>query len=145
MYFSKQLAFEKGKYDKLERKNEKKWNAIQSKLVENSYFSLENNDNAQNYFNPDNATKTIQIDKLISVVTESLLDLNSNPKGNPFTGQDQLGANKFIINKVKIINHRWIIADYSDGEFWGEVVLKYFINEDETVSFEVIQSLLYQK
>ena len=145
MYFSKQLAFEKGKYDKLERKNEKKWNAIQSKLVENSYFSLENNDNAQNYFNPDNATKTIQIDKLISVVTESLLDLNSNPKGNPFTGQDQLGANKFIINKVKIINHRWIIADYSDGEFWGEVVLKYFINDDETVSFEVIQSLLYQK
>jgi hypothetical protein len=145
MYFSKQLAFEKGKYDKLERKNEKKWNAIQSKLVENSYFSLENNDNAQNYFNPDNATKTIQIDKLISVVTESLLDLNSNPKGNPFTGQDQLGANKFIINKVKIINHRWIIADYSDGEFWGEVLLKYFINEDETVSFEVIQSILYQK
>lgn len=145
MYFSKQLAFEKGKYDKLERKNEKKWNAMQSKLVENSYFSLENNDNAQNYFNPDNATKTIQIDKLISVVTESLLDLNSNPKGNPFTGQDQLGANKFIINKVKIINHRWIIADYSDGEFWGEVLLKYFINEDETVSFEVIQSLLYQK
>jgi hypothetical protein len=145
MYFSKQLAFEKGKYHKLERKNEKKRNAIQSKLVENSYFSLENNDNAQNYFNPDNATKTIQIDKLISVVTESLLDLNSNPKGNPFTGQDQLGANKFIINKVKIINHRWIIADYSDGEFWGEVVLKYFINEDETVSFEVIQSLLYQK
>lgn len=145
MYFSKQLAFEKGKYDKLERKNEKKWNAMQSKLVENSYFSLENNDNAQNYFNPDNATKTIQIDKLISVVTESLLDLNSNPKGNPFTGQDQLGANKFIINKVKIINHRWIIADYSDGEFWGEVVLKYFINDDETVSFEVIQSLLYQK
>lgn len=145
MYFSKQLAFEKGKYDKLERKNEKKWNAIQSKLVENSYFSLENNDNAQNYFNPDNATKTIQIDKLISVVTESLLDLNSNPKGNPFTGQDQLGANKFIINKVKIINHRWIIADYSDGEFWGEVLLKYFINDDETVSFEVIQSLLYQK
>lgn len=145
MYFSKQLAFEKGKHDKLERKNEKKWNAMQSKLVENSYFSLENNDNAQNYFNPDNATKTIQIDKLISVVTESLLDLNSNPKGNPFTGQDQLGANKFIINKVKIINHRWIIADYSDGEFWGEVVLKYFINDDETVSFEVIQSLLYQK
>ena len=145
MYFSKQLAFEKGKYDKLERKNEKKWNAIQSKLLENSYFSLKNNDNAQNYFNPDNATKTIQIDKLISVVTESLLDLNSNPKGNPFTGQDQLGANKFIINKVTIINHRWIIADYSDGEFWGEVLLKYFINEDETVSFEVIQSLLYQK
>jgi hypothetical protein len=46
---------------------------------------------------------------------------------------------------VKILNHRWIIADYSDGEIWGEVLLKYFVNEDESISFEVNQSLLYQK
>jgi hypothetical protein len=37
-------------------------------------------------------------------------------KGNPYVGQDQ-GANKFIINKVKVLNHRWIIADFSDGEY----------------------------
>jgi len=145
MYFSKQLAFGKERYNKMEVKNKDKFNAINASIVEANYFTLENNDNAQNYFNPDNATKTIQIDKLIPVVTESLLDLNSNPKGNPYTGQDQIGANKFIINKVKILNHRWIIADYSDGEYWGEVLLKYFINEDDTVSFETIQSLLYQK
>lgn len=144
MYFSKQLAFEKDRFDKMEVKNKNKLEAINSKLLETNYFTLENNENAQNYFNPDNATKTIQIEKLIPVVTESLLDLNSNPKGNPYTGQDQIGTNKFIINKVKIINHRWIIADYSDGEYWGEVLLKYFINDDETVSFETIQSLLYQ-
>ena len=53
--------------------------------------------------------------------------------------------NKLIINKVKILNHRWIIADFSDGEYWGEVLIKYFINDDETVSFETFQSLLYQK
>jgi hypothetical protein len=144
MYFSKQLAFEKDRFDKMEVKNKNKLEAVNSKLLETNYFTLENNENAQNYFNPDNATKTIQIEKLIPVVTESLLDLNSNPKGNPYTGQDQIGTNKFIINKVKIINHRWIIADYSDGEYWGEVLLKYFINDDETVSFETIQSLLYQ-
>jgi hypothetical protein len=43
------------------------------------------------------------------------------------------------------LNHRWIIADFSDGEIWGEVLLKYFVNEDETISFEVNQSLLFQK
>jgi hypothetical protein len=42
---------------------------------------------------------------------------NSNPKGNPYTGQDQIGMNKFYINK-RILNHRWIIADFSDGEVW---------------------------
>ena len=71
--------------------------------------------------------------------------MNNNPNGNPYTGQKKLGSNNFVINKIKVINHRWIIADFSDGENYGEVLLKYFINEDETVSFEVIQSLLYQK
>jgi hypothetical protein len=144
-YYSRQLAFEKDKYTKLETRSKSNSNELSTKLTEANYFTLENNENAQNYFNPDNATKTIQIEKLIPVVNESLMDLNSNPKGNPFTGQDQIGANKFIINKVRILNHRWIIADYSDGEYWGEVLLKYFINDDETVSFETIQSILYQK
>jgi hypothetical protein len=64
--------------------------------------------------------KMIKYEKLIPYV-EKLLDFNSNPKGNPYVGQDQIGANKFIINKVKVLNHRWIIADYSDGEMWGGI------------------------
>ena len=83
--------------------------------------------------------------KLIPFVTDQLIDFNTNPKGNPYTGQDQIGSKKFIINKVKVINHRWIIADFSDGDYWGESLIKYFINEDKTVSFEVFQSVLYQK
>jgi hypothetical protein len=145
MYFSKELAFEKEKSAKTEAKLKKDIEAVNAKLVDANYFSLENNENAQNYFNPDNATKTIQIEKLIPVVTEKLMDLNANPKGNPYIGQDQIGANKFIINKVRILNHRWIIADFSDGEYWGEVLIKYFVNDDETVSFETFQTLLYQK
>ena len=145
MYFSKELAFQKEKSAIMEIKFKKDLEVVNAKLVDANYFSLEKNENAQNYFNPDNATKTIQVEKLIPVVTEKLMDLNANPKGNTYIGQDQIGANKFIINKVRILNHRWIIADFSDGEYWGEVLIKYFINEDETVSFETFQSLLYQK
>ncbi|QBN20232.1 hypothetical protein [Flavobacterium nackdongense] len=145
MYFSKELSFEKDKSAKMEAKYKKEIALANAKLVDANYFSLEKNENAQNYFNPENATKTIQVEKLIPFVTEKLMDLNANPKGNPFVGQDQIGANKFIINKVKVLNHRWIIADFSDGEYWGEVLIKYFVNEDETVSFETFESLLYQK
>ncbi|TDD98777.1 hypothetical protein [Flavobacterium cellulosilyticum] len=145
MYLSKELDFEQKKFANLEKRMKENLEKNTALLADANYFSLAKNENAQNYFNPDNATKTIQVEKLIPFVTEKLLDLNSNPKGNPFVGQDQIGANKFIINKVRILNHRWIIADFSDGEYWGEVLLKYFINEDETVSFETIQSLLYQK
>jgi hypothetical protein len=145
MYYSKELDFQQNRYAKMEKKFKNSQNSNANILVEANYFSLAKNENAQNYFNPDNAAKTIQVEKLIPFVTEKLMDLNNNPKGNPYVGQDQIGANKFIINKVRILNHRWIIADFSDGEYWGEVLLKYFINEDETVSFEIMQSLVYQK
>lgn len=145
MYYSKELAFQQNQYVKIEKKWKNSQNSNANKLAEANYFSLEKNENAQNYFNPENAAKTIQIEKLIPFVTEKLMDLNANPKGNPYIGQDQIGANKFIINKVKILNHRWIIADFSDGDYWGEALIKYFINEDETVSFETFQSLIYQK
>ena len=145
MFYSKQADFEQNKYKKTTTKLKDSLKSVTNKLSDANYFSLEKNENAQNYFDSENSEKTIQYEKLIPFVTEKLLDFNANPNGNPYTGQDKIAANKFIINKVRILNHRWIIADYSDGEYWGEVLLKYFINKDETVSFETIQSLLYQK
>ncbi|MEC5167114.1 hypothetical protein RCH18_002864 [Flavobacterium sp. PL11] len=145
MFLSKQIKYEQDRYKKTTTKLRDSITLVKNKLTDADYFSLQNNENAQNYFDASNSAKTIKYEKLIPIVTEKLLDLNANPKGNPFTGQDQIAANKFIINKVKVLNHRWIIADFSDGEYWGEVLLKYFVNEDESISYEVMQSLLYQK
>jgi len=146
MFLSKEVTFEQDRYKKVTTKLKDSLNSVKNKLADANYFSLANNENAQNYFESSNSSgKIIQYEKLIPVVTEKLLDYNSNPKGNPYVGQDQIGTNKFIINKVRILNHRWIIADFSDGEIWGEVLLKYFVNTDDTISFEVNQSFLYQK
>lgn len=143
MFLSKEVKFEQNRYEKTTKKLRDSVALMTNKLIDANYFSLENNEKAQNYFDSAIANKTIAYEKLIPVVTEKLMDLNANPKGNPYVGQDQIGANKFVINKVKVLNHRWIIADYSDGKMWGEVLLKYFVNEDESISFEVMQSLLY--
>jgi uncharacterized protein YgiM (DUF1202 family) len=145
MFLSKEVNYEQEKYKKTTARLKDSLNSVTNKLVEANYFSLERNENAQNYFDSSGDQKTIKYEKLIPYVTDQLMDLNANPKGNPYTGQEQLGANKFIINKVRILNHRWIIADFSDGEYWGEVLLKYFVNQDESISFEVNQSVIYQK
>jgi hypothetical protein len=145
MFLSKQVAFEQTRYEKTTKKLRDSLSLVSNQLADANYFSLAKNENAQNYFDSGSSDKIIQYEKLIPVVTEKLLDFNSNAKGNPYTGQDQIGANKFIINKVRVLNHRWIIADFSDGEIWGEVLLKYFVNADDSISFEVNQSLLYQK
>ena len=145
MYYSKKNTFEETQSNKTNTKFRDSLTSISEKLTDANYFSLENNENAQNYFDSKDGKKFIPYEKLIPYVKEKLMDLNDNPKGNPYIGQDQIGAQKFIINKAKVLNHRWIIADYSDGEYWGEVLLKYFVNEDESISFETIQSVLYQK
>lgn len=144
-YYSKEVAFQKEQLEKLTKKskaNEAKWN---DNLIDANYFSLENNEKAQNYFYSDVQEKNIDYVNLIPLLQDELLNFNDNPNGNPYTGQEKIGANKFIINKIKVLNHRWIIADYSDGEYWGEVLLKYFVNEDKSISFEVNQSILHQK
>ncbi len=111
-------------------------------LQDANYFTLMFNQNAQNYFV--NSSVSMSFEQLEPHVKNQLLSYNDLPEGNPHTGQTKLGAGKFIINKAQVLNHRWIVADFSDGEYWGEVLLKYFINDDNSISFEVIQSLLYQ-
>jgi hypothetical protein len=145
MFLSKEVKFEQDKSAKIANKLRDSIKTVALKLDDANYFSLAKNENAQNYFEASNPNKTILIDQLIPVVIEKLLDFNDDPKGNPYTGQDRIGANKFVINKVRILNHRWIIADFSDGEYWGEVLIKYFVNTDDTIAFEVNQSILYQK
>lgn len=144
MYYSKKNLFEEARFTVTSAKLKDSLTSIAAKYDDANYFSLENNQNAQDYFANGDAEKMISYEKLIPLVKEKLMDLNDNPKGNPYTGQEQMGAQKFIINKAKVLNHRWIIADYSDGKYWGEVLLKYFINEDKTVTFEIIQSVIYQ-
>lgn len=145
MYFSKKAVSDEAQFKKTTAKYKDSLAVATNNLLEANYFSLEFDQNAQNYFDKPDSDKYIPYEKLIPYVKEKLLDYNDNPKGNPYTGQDQIGPQKFIINKIKILNHRWIIADYNDGDYWGEVLLKYFIDDKETVSFEVIQSILFQK
>jgi hypothetical protein len=78
-------------------------------------------------------------------IKEALLAYNDDPKGNIYTGQEKLGEQKFIINKIKILNHRWIIADYSDGQYWGDVVLKYFVEKDGKITFQIMDTFIYPK
>lgn len=107
------------------------------------YFSLDKNQNAQDYF--ENEPKPLYYKDIMPVVTDRLLEFNNDPEGNPYVGQEKLGTQKFIINKVKLLNHRWIIADFSNGQLWGDTLIKYFVNEDGSVTFENLQSFIYSK
>jgi hypothetical protein len=139
MYLSQELKQEQVKYKNLTKKLDETIN----KLEDANHFSLEYDQKAQDYFNSDNTPNPIDYEKLIPAVTNELLSYNDDPKGNKFVGYDKIGEMKFVINKMKILNQRWIIADFSNGTTWGEVLLKYFVADNNTISFEINQTILY--
>jgi hypothetical protein len=139
MYFNKQVAFEK-KNNELKIKSLKdSISLLTDKLYDADYFSLEQNQLAQEYFFETGYMK------LLPLIKESLLAYNDDPKGNIYTGQEKIGEQKFIINKIKILNHRWIVADYSNGELWGHVLIKYFVDENSKISFQVMDTFVFPK
>jgi len=144
-WFTKDQAFEKERYEKLDKKLNDSITVLNNNLFDANYFSLETNDNAQNYFEDKQTVEFLDYKKLIPFVKDQLIAFNDKPEGNPYTGFEKLSERKFIINKAKVLNHRWIIADFNDGTTWGEALIKYFINDDKTVDFEVAETVLYTK
>ena len=74
-----------------------------------------------------------------------MLAYNDAPEGNKYVDQPKMGEQKFIINKIKVLNHRWIVADYSNGTLWGDVLIKYFVKDDNSITFETVDNFLYPK
>lgn len=109
------------------------------KLLDNDKFSLNNNEYAQEYYFEHNL-KALQ-----AKVKEDLMAFNADKRGNKYVSYDQIGDNPFLINNIKILNHRWIIANFSDGKVWGEVLIKYFHNTDKPTEFETVETLIYQE
>lgn len=107
----------------------------------NDYFDIEKDQDAQDYF----YSKNLDFVKVMQKVNEDMVDLNTKPNGNPLIPYEPIDGKNFIINKAKILNHRWIIAEYSNTELWGQILVKYFYNDDKPTDFETIETVLYEK
>jgi hypothetical protein len=128
--------------DALKIDRDSKKDSIELLIDENldlSYFSLKNNGEALEYF------EEFQFEgDLSQYITDAIYDLNSASKDNPLVPFDGMDGN-FAIDKVKVINHKWILCSFSDGGYWGEVILSYEIDKDKTLSFETVTETLYSK
>ncbi len=143
MFLNSQVKFEQKNYDNLDKKMTDSLNIMLVKNADADYFSLAQNDRAQAYFENQSTGEYLAQEKLIPYIKDKLLDFNSSTTGNPYTGQEPIEGKKFIVNSSKILNHRWIIADFNNGSIWGEALIKYFVNDDKSISFENIGSVLY--
>jgi len=112
---------------------------LQNNIADMYHFSLEKNEDAISYFENDGMV----VSDLIPIIKDELYELNTVKGEHPLVPYASSDGRKILINTVKLLNHKWIIADFSDGEFWGEVLLRYYVNEGKTVDFELSESFLY--
>ena len=143
MFYKKQNSFLESKIESDGKKYKDSLQTAREKLFESNYFSLENNQNAQDYLEKTVSDDFYPASKVVDKIKELLMAENDSREGNKYVEYPKIGEQKFIINKIKVINHRWIIADFSNGTLWGEVYLRYFIEEDNSFTFEVKDSFLY--
>ncbi len=137
-YYSKKAAADETRFKTSKQKMRDSIALLGNQLDDATYFSLNRNENAKEYLEISDATE------IVSKITDQIMDHNVNPKGNILVPYDPMYDQRYIINKVKVLNHRWVIADFSDGKVWGELLLKYFIEEDGSITFERLDSQLYQ-
>ncbi|MFP9113330.1 hypothetical protein ACLI1A_05275 [Flavobacterium sp. RHBU_3] len=140
MYLTGQNKQDAKRIESIQKKLQASRDSLATQTSAASFFSLENNIYAQGYLKSNGIE---DFDKFAIKVTDGITQQNGNPNGNPLVGYESLDDHKYIINRVKLLNHRWVIADFDNGSTWGEVLIRYFINEDGTISYERADSLLY--
>lgn len=106
-------------------------------MYDYKYFTLDADTQALDYFyNSD-------IENVTKYVSDKLIETNNISKGDnkliPYVGTH----GTMRINKIQVVNHRWILCDFTDGKNWGQLVVEYFINDDNTVEFETIAHVLF--
>lgn len=110
----------------------------QLKVLDMQYFSLENNDDALAYY------EHLNLDDPSRYIADKLLETNESKGNNPLIPYEGMDGD-FKINKIKILNHKWILADFSDGKYWGEVFIAYELKDDLGVDFTLVNHLLYTR
>ena len=113
--------------------------AIQEKNLELMYFNLEHNDDAISYFD----NKGLSTQDLIPFIKDELYKLNEVKGEHPIVPYASMTNGKMMINNVKLLNHKWILADFSDGKHWGEMFLTYIITQEQELKFKLVEYFMY--
>ncbi len=111
---------------------------LHTTLADLNYFTLQGNDNAMTYLE----NRGYEAKDVETMVSDAIYEYNF-VKGNnplvPFEGME--GDMK--INKLKFLNHKWIITEFTDGKYWGEMILEYYFTENNKLELKTISSFLY--
>jgi len=113
--------------------------SLEDKIHNLSQFSFDYNDHSYEYF----LNQGYDVEKLMVTVTDALYSQNEyKGEQHPLVPYASTTNTKIIINSIRVLNHKWIIADFTDGQLWGEMLVVYTLNDKGELNFRVSESLL---
>lgn len=113
--------------------------SLNDELLDLMYFNLENNDDALSYFERDGYDTS----ELIPFIKDEIYRLNENKEEHSLIPYVSMTGSRMLINKVRLLNHKWILADFSDGKHWGELFITYEIVDKKELKFKLVESFMY--
>lgn len=76
-------------------------------------------------------------------ISDALIQTNVNKELQhaliPFKSENA----KYVFNTVKVLNQKWLIANFTNGTVWGEAILQFSINNG-VVNFLTEDAFLYR-
>lgn len=115
---------------------------LEEQNFELNYFNIDRNDDALDYF----VAQGYNTDELIKAITEGLYNMNDyEGEEHPIVPYVSMTDSKLLINKIRILNHRWIVANFTDGEFWGEIFVTYEIDDNSDLKYKLVEYFMYPK
>jgi len=112
--------------------------SLTNAMIRVDYFTLQGNDNAMTYLEKA-GKEAIEVERL---VTDAIIDKNLIKGGNPLVPYDGIEG-EMLVNKTKFLNHKWVLADFTDGKYWGEMIIEYYFDSNGELQLKVIDSVLY--
>ncbi|WP_299229216.1 hydrolase [uncultured Psychroserpens sp.] len=107
-------------------------------------FKFDTNDDAMQYWED----QGYRISEFIPFIKDELMSLNIyETEDHPLVPYASMTGNKMLIDQIRMLNHKWIIASFTDGTYWGEMLLAYDIEnvgEEKELKFRVVESSLYR-
>ncbi|WP_026752874.1 hypothetical protein [Sediminibacter sp. Hel_I_10] len=103
-------------------------------------FNFETNDDAMTYIE----NEGFKISEFIPFIKDELYELNVyDTEDHPLVPYASMTENKMLIDQVRMLNHKWIIASFTDGTYWGEMLLSYEVIDKKELRFKVLASTMY--
>ncbi|SHH56924.1 hypothetical protein SAMN05444148_2338 [Winogradskyella jejuensis] len=113
---------------------------LNDKIYDLSYFNIEGNEEALTYFED----QGINTEELLPKLKDGLLEMNAyQGVDHPIIPYASMTESKIIIDQIKVLNHKWILANFTDGKHWGELFINYEVNEEGKLSYKLTDYFLY--